>query len=203
MILFSIFLLTFTSCANIYQASDASSLIREHKLIAIVTPDVLISPQSHIRPEALKHIQFGEAVKLQYEMYDWILRRKMQKRFMEVEVQNIELTNKKLKESGFFDNTIISEKELCEILEVDAIITSNYTLNTPFSTVGEVVNGILTDDWQPVKETTVLLSLYDQASSKHIWNYRSELIETSYSNASTFVQSFMHHASKRMPYSLK
>lgn len=189
-----------SSCVTVFQTSDATSIATQHQKIAIIAPDVQMSPLPHTRREVMEQIEKSEATNLQYEMYDWMLRRQMRGQLEEVSIQSIETTNQKLEEAGYHDGTYLTEKELCELLEVDAILKSNYTLNAPFVNTGTIVTSILLEEDLPSKETTVMLSLYDHANEKQIWQYRNQIVETAWDNRTTFVQSFMRHASRRMPY---
>lgn len=190
-----------SSCARVYHAPDASTIVKKHKSIAIITPQVLISPRPFVPPSAMQEIQFNEAIGLQFEMYDWMLKRQLDGRFMDVKIQDVVQTNNKLEKEGFFDGEIYSHEELCELLEVDAILFSTYMLDSPFDVAG-IALAVLSDDYDPQQETSVNLSIFDNTQEKVIWNYRNSFRQ-SVTTPNHFIASFMRHASKRMPYSLK
>ncbi|MCX8020334.1 MAG: hypothetical protein N2747_07575 [Chitinophagaceae bacterium] len=60
-------------------------------------------------------------------MYAWLLRRKDQGK-MDVEVLDVETTNSKLQKAGYPDKPM-SPAELAEVLGVDGIISSNFSLS--------------------------------------------------------------------------
>jgi len=66
----------------------------------------------------------------------------------------------------------MSPKELCDLLDVDAVIFSNYALSKP--RVGGIIipwfwgtSGL----WGSTNETAVTLQLHDKQAQKIIWNY--------------------------------
>ena len=64
-------------------------------------------------------------------MYSWMLKRKMQGRITQ-EIQEVETTNALLKKAGYPENPLTSA-ELCSVLGVDGIMSSNYSLSKPMS----------------------------------------------------------------------
>lgn len=193
--------LILSSCARIYHAPDASNIAKKHQEVAIITPQVLLTPRPFVSQAAMQDMQFNEAINLQFEMYDWLLRRQFDGRFMDVKIQDVVQTNKILEKKGFFDGEIYSHEELCELLGVDAILFSTYTLDSPFD-VATVALAVLSEDYDPQQETSVNLSIFDNTEGKVIWNYRNSFRE-SVTTPNQFIASFMRHASKKMPYSLK
>ena len=74
---------------------------------------------------------------IQREMYAWILKRKMKDNFAQ-EIQDIETTNAKLKEAGYPEKPMTTA-ELCDVLGVDGILTSNFQFVKPMSEAAAVV----------------------------------------------------------------
>ena len=135
-------------------------------------------------------------------MYDWMLKRQRKGQFVaDIQIQDVVKTNETLEAAGFFDGQAYTNKEVCELLGVDAILFSTYTLDVPFD-VGTVATAVLLDDWNPHQRTTVDLSIYDNKEQELIWNYKNKL-RTTVSNPDQFVTSFMQNASKKMPYFLE
>ena len=64
-------------------------------------------------------------------MYSWMLKGKMRGKLSQ-EIQEIGTTNAKLKKAGY-PETPLTTAELCDVLGVDGIITSNYSLSKPIS----------------------------------------------------------------------
>ena len=190
------------SCAQIYYSPDAKARASTHEVIAIAPPKVSIAASKKVEAEALKEQQRTESTNFQREMYSWLLKRKMQKRIL-VEIQDVETTNAKLAKSGYFDDNPMSPNEICEVLGVDAVITSNYSLTKPMSDGAAVALGILVGVWGTTNNTTVTLGIHDKETKKLIWNYNHELSGSVGSTPAQLVDNLMRNASKKMPYSVK
>lgn len=187
-----------TSCAKIYYSSDAYDLARNHKTIAILPPTVSIAANRNLEPEAKEKQEVVESMNFQKEMYFWLLRRKMKEEKIP-EIQDIETTNIKLEKAGYPDSTFTSA-ELCEILDVDAILGSNYSLSKPLTEEEAIVVGILFDTWMPTNEVIVAINIKDCANTKLIWNYDHRFSGTVGSNPTMLVDRLMRKASKKIPY---
>lgn len=190
------------SCAKVYHVPNISTIVQEQKEIAIITPQVIMDKRATISENTIDEQQFSEAIYLQFEMYDWMLKRQRKGQFVaDIQIQDVVKTNETLEAAGFFDGQAYTNKEVCELLGVDAILFSTYTLDVPFD-VGTVATAVLLDDWNPHQRTTVDLSIYDNKEQELIWNYKNKL-RTTVSNPDQFVTSFMQNASKKMPYFLE
>jgi hypothetical protein len=189
-----------SSCAKIYQTPDAVSITSKHKLIAIAPPKVSIAPSKKSTPEGIIEQQKMESTNFQKEMHSWLLRRKMQNR-ISVDILDIETTNTKLKRAGYFEGTPITPAEMSELLGVDAIITSNYSLSKPMSEGGAVALGLLFGVWGNTNEATVTLDLHDKETKKMIWNFNHKVGGSVFSSPAQLVDNLMRNASKKMPYS--
>ncbi len=186
------------SCAKIFYSPDAKSLASAHKIIAIAPPKVSIAARKNVGADALIEQQKTESNNFQKEMYSWILKRKMQGS-MTVEVQDVETTNAKLSNAGFYEGKVLTPIEMCDILGVDGLLTSNYALTKPMSEGAAVALGILVGVWGPTNETTVTLSIHDQGTNKMIWNYNHKA-SSSLSTPARLVDALMRQASRKMPY---
>ena len=186
------------SCAKIFYTPDAARLAAAQKIIAIVPPKVAIAPRKNIAGDALIEQQKTESVNFQKEMYSWMLKRKMQGA-INVEVQDVETTNVILTKAGFEYAKVLTPKEMCDILGVDGIVTSNYSLTKPMSEGAAVALGILIGMWGATNEATVSLSVHDISTDKMIWNFDHKL-SSSLSTPARLVDALMRQASRKMPY---
>ena len=146
----------------------------------------------------MKEQQKTESINFQNEMYSWLLRRKMQNNLLQ-EIQEIATTNSKLKKAGYPD-TLLSTAELCQILGVDAVLTSDYGLRKPMSAGAAIAVGALFGVFGSTNEVKVSLSLSDCSNKKLIWNYNHRISGGLGSSAGGAVDALMRRASKRMPY---
>lgn len=199
-IIFLAFLIaTISSCAKIYHTPDAQMLARNQKIIAIIPPVVSIAANRKIDAESMREQQRTESINFQKEMYSWMLRRKMQGYFVQ-EIQETETTNALLKKAGYPEKPLTTN-EICALLGVDGVLTSNYGLSKPMSEGAAIATAILVGAWGTTNEVRVSLSINDCANSKMIWNYDHTFSGSLGSSPSRLVDNLMRQASRRMPYS--
>ena len=187
-----------TSCAKIYKSPDVSIQAKQHQRIAIIPSKVSIRKRKP-KPKELEVIKRREkaaSINYQIKMQDWLLKRKTKNQIL-VEVQDLETTNVKLREAGYFEGKQFSSSEICKLLGVDAIITSNYILSQP---VSEDVARMLDDCETITNEVLTNLSIFDGKKEKIIWSYKRRLLGTLGSSRDRMVSSIVKNASKRMPY---
>jgi hypothetical protein len=186
------------SCAKIFYTADASYLARSEKIMAIVPPTVSIAAKKNIDGVAIIEQQKTESVNFQREMYSWILKRKMQG-YVLVDVQDVEVTNALLASAGFYEGKIMTPSELCNILGVDGIITSNYSLSKPVSEATAVATALVIGFGGATNEAIVSMSIHDQRSDKMIWNYDHKL-SSAFGSPARLVDQLMREASRELPY---
>ena len=186
------------SCAKIFYTPDATQLARAQKIIAIAPPKVAIAARRNIDGTALIEQQKTESINFQREMYGWMLKRKMQGTIF-VDIQDVETTNAKLLNAGFENGQILTPNEMCKILGVDGILTSNYSLSKPMSEGVAIAAALLVGFWGATNEATVSLSIHDQSAEKMIWNFDHKL-SSSLGTQANLVDELMRQASREMPY---
>jgi len=186
------------SCAKVFYAPDARYVASAHKTIAIVPPKVSIAARKKVDAAALIEQQKTESINFQREMYSWMLKRKMQGTIF-VDIQDVETTNALLSDAGFRDPGLLTPAELSRVLNVDGILTSNYSLSKPISEVAAIALAVIAGWWAPTNEAVVSLSIHDSGSEKMIWNYDHKL-SSSLSSPARLVDELMRQASRKMPY---
>jgi len=199
----SIFLLVFVtailgSCAKIFYTPDARSLAQSQKILAIAPPKVSIAAKKHIDGVALIEQQKTESVNFQREMYSWMLKRKMQGT-ISVEIQDVETTIALLAKAGDIEGKIFTPDEMFQILGVDGILTSYYSLSKPMSEGAAIAVGLIGGTTGNTNEATVSISIHDSGTKKMIWNYDQKL-SSSLGTVSKLVDDLMRQASREMPY---
>jgi len=186
------------SCAKIFYTPDARPLAQNQKIIAIAPPKISIAPRKNVDGAALIEQQKTESVNFQREMYSWMLKRKMQGTIF-VEIQDVETSIALLSEARVNGGKVLTPNEMCQILGVDGILTSNYSLSKPMSEGAAIALGVIAGVWGPTNEATVSLSIHDSGTNKMIWNYDHKL-SSSLSTPAKLVDALMRQASKKMPY---
>jgi hypothetical protein len=186
------------SCAKIFYSPDATSLAMTQRIVAIAPPKVSIAARKNIDGNALIEQQKAESVNFQREMYSWMLKRKMQGTIT-VEVQDVETTNALLAKAGFNNGQLLTPIDMCSILGVDGILTSNYSLSKPMSEGAAIAGALLVGFWGATNEAEVSLSIHDQSANKMIWNFDHRL-SSSLGSPAGLVDDLMRQASREMPY---
>ena len=186
------------SCAKVFYTPDARTLASTQKIIAIVPPKVSIAVRKKVNAAALIEQQKTESINFQSEMYSWMLKRKMQGTIF-VDIQDVETTNAKLAAAGFQDAGLLTPTDLSRILNVDGILTSNYSLSKPISEGAAIALAILAGWWAPTNEAVVSLSIHDSRSAKMIWNFDHKR-SSSFGSPAKLVDDLMREASREMPY---
>jgi hypothetical protein len=196
--LIALVVLLFSSCAKVFYSTDAYTLARNQGDFAIVPPVVSIETKSKFDADAMKEQQKTESFNFQNEMYSWMLKRKMQGKIKQ-EIQVIETTNAILCRAGY-PEIPLSNAELCDLLEVDGILTSNFSLSKPMSEGAAIAAILLIGMWGNTNEVQVSLSLSDCKNAKLIWNYNHKYSGSVGSSTSQLVDELMRDASEKMPY---
>jgi hypothetical protein len=188
----------FQSCAKVFYTTDARYLASTQKIIAIIPPKVSIAARRKVDGPALIEQQKTESINFQREMYSWMLKRKMQGTIF-VDIQDVETTNAKLSAAGFEEGKLLTPADISKILNVDGILTSNYSLSKPVSEGAAIALTILGGWWAPTNEAVASLSIHDSGSDKMIWNYDHKL-SSSLGSPARLVDDLMRQASRKMPY---
>jgi len=186
------------SCSKIFYTPDARYLAQNQKIIAIIPPKVSIAAKKNVDGAALIEQQKTESVNFQREMYSWMLKRKMQGTIT-VEIQDVETTIAILTKAGVNEGKLLTPDEMCKLLGVDGILTSNYSLSKPMSEGAAIAVGLIGGTTGATNEATVSLSIHDSGTKKMIWNYDQKL-SSSLGTPAGLVDDLMRQASRKMPY---
>ena len=114
-----------------------------------------------------------------------------------IQVQDPQLTNQRLKEMGYFKRNHLSISEVCDKLGVDGMITSFFGLDKPLSPNDE--NLVRTVSNQN-NQASIHLELYDGFSKKVIWSFKNNLSGSNANNSGLLISSLMKNVCKKMPY---
>tara|TARA_B100001769_G_scaffold263296_1_gene246437 strand:- start:88 stop:696 length:609 start_codon:yes stop_codon:yes gene_type:complete len=185
-----------SSCASIYLAPNGKSIANKHDKIAIINPKVSIKARKKDNAEAIKESQRTSALEFQQEIYKFLLKRKTQGK-MQVNIQDVEETNAILERSNIEN---LTTKEMCDLLGVDAIMTSNFGLSKPMSVGGAIALAVLTGYGSSTNEVVVTLSLKNCDDRSLLWKYDHKYSGGVGSSPARLVAALMRKASKKMPY---
>lgn len=187
-----------SSCASVYITPEGQSKADKHQNVAILSPKVGFKANKRIDAEALKESQRTTSLDIQSEIYKWMLKRKTQGRIL-INIQDVEETNVLLNRNNF-DGYNLTTSEICKILNVDAVLYSNFNIDKPTSQGAAVVVGVLFGVGLQTNKATAALSIKDCQSNSMIWNYDHKFSGGLGSSSEQLVDNLMRNASKRLPY---
>ncbi|MEM7574201.1 MAG: hypothetical protein AAF433_14945 [Bacteroidota bacterium] len=194
-------LFIFSCGPSVYEAPEATSRVAEHAIIAVLPAGVTIKGRPKDDPEILAQLADVERTNFQYEIVGWMFRRKQQGR-MFVDILDVQTTNARLTEAGFFDegSETYTPAEWAAILNVDAVVTSNFQLSKPMSDGANLAVGLLTGFWGASNRTDVGMNIIDAQSGSLLWHYDWLSENTAFGSHEELVNRLMRNASRRMPY---
>ena len=197
-IILSLSLIFIGGCATVYLSPDGQSLSNKHNIVAILPPSIVLKSTKGMSAETVKQQQDDEAKVFQQEIYSYMLQRKS-KGQMVIDIQDVEETNVALKRNNL-DVSNMTTGELCELLEVDGILSSQFSLSKPMSGGAAVALLFLTGFGAATNEVTVSMSLKDCGQKSLIWKYDHKYSGGVLSSPASLVKTLMRDASKKMPY---
>ena len=186
-----------SGCASVYITPEGQSKADKHQNIAILSPKVGFSQTKRVDADAMKEAQRTTSLDIQSEIYKWMLKRKSQGRIL-INIQDTEETNVLLNRSNY-DGYNLTTKEICKILNVDAILFSNFNIAKPTSQ-GAAVVGALFGVGLQTNKATAALNIKDCESNSMIWIYDHKFSGGLGSSSEQLVDNLMRNASKKLPY---
>lgn len=196
----AVFLLSvLTGCARIYRAPAAEDLAARHQRIAVLPPDVLIQARRSDSRDWLDREAGAASAMFQREMVSWVLQRRQRGQFR-VNVQDAATTNTRLERAGFFFGEPFTPAELADLLDVDAVLISDFGLSRPLTEGGAVALGVLFNVWGPTNTVDVNLELHDKRTETILWSYNNRISGSVGSSPARLVNVLMRRASRKMPY---
>jgi hypothetical protein len=193
-----VYVFSTTSCAKTFYSVDYKRLAQHHQSVAVMPSFVSIAStgaNKRVVAEVLERQEAAESFNFQQVIHAWMQKSKSDGK-VAVEIQDIEITNARLKSAGY-PETLLTDAKLCEILGVDGIIVSNFELSKPLSTDEAIALGITTGVWANTDEVIATLGISDCANTKIIWNYEQKL---SGDSPIRIVEKFIQKTGKKIPY---
>ena len=187
---------TSQSCAKVFYSPQAYTKAKAQELLAILPPTVSIAAKRKTDADALKEQQKTESLNFQKEMYAWLLKRQMKGQF-NCEFQEPDYTNAKLKKAGYPEEPLTTE-EICEILQVDGLIKSNFGLSKPMSDGAAIALAVLAGVGGATNEVRINYTISDCQSKKLIFSYDHKYSGGMGSSSARLVDGLMRQISKKM-----
>lgn len=190
-------ILFLTSCgAKVYTSPDAKRLAHKQERIAILPPTITLREGQFTG--TFEQSKETESLHIQQAMFSWFLKR-MGKNRARQSLQDIETTNAKLKQAGYPAKTLTKE-EICQLLGVDAVISSHYTLSKPMPQGVAIATSVFLNYEGSTNEISATMNIFDANGRKVIWNYGNNFSGTWRYTYDDVVNRLMRNASKKIPY---
>ena len=194
LLIISIFL---SSCASVYLAPNAKQKSYSHEVIAIIPPNVSIVAKKKDTKELIEEAQKTSSLETQQEIYRYMLMRKS-KGQMKVNIQDLNKTNALLNRN---DVASLTPEEICTLLNVDAIISTDLIIHHPFSK-GAAVALLFIGVAATTNQAKVSMSIKGCENKELFWKYDHTYSGGVFTTPSQLIQGLMRNASKKMPYML-
>lgn len=198
--IFSIFL---TSCGpTIYLAEDFSSVSKSHKRVAILPLDVRVEMKElpdGMTKEELDESNIETGYTMQSNIYTELLRKSKDYR---VKFQDVDKTNSIFAKNELsYDDIVLEDKaKICELLEVDALISGNMRMSKPMSGAGAAALGVLFGSWGSTNKVYVTMNIHEGQDSDLMWKYDYEASGSVGSNPEQLSKSLMRNVASKFPY---
>lgn len=186
---------------NIYESGRFKELSKYHKELAIIPFITHLDLDKNISRQEYLELEEKEGYEVQNALETYFGRGNKRKKFS-VEFQNIKNTNAILLQNNITYKNIdtYTIKQLCELLEVDGIISGNMDLTILLS------KGVPTNfnfmDYITGQSNygRIGIKVSDGATGKLLWKYEKEINKKSGKNTIELIDKMMKKATRRFPY---
>lgn len=186
---------------NIYESARFESLSQDHEILAIIPFITNLDLEEDLSRAERSELEEKEGYEVQNALETYFGRGKKRKKFS-VDFQNIKNTNAILAQNNITYSNIdtYTVKQLCELLEVDGIISGNMDLNILLS------KGVPTDfsfmDYirGNANYGRIGIKISDGETGKLLWKYEKEINKKSGRNTIELIDKMMKKAARRFPY---
>lgn len=187
---------------KIYEAPNLPNLIKEHKKVAIIPFDVIISVKKLPKgttAEDLRNQEKVESLNIQNSMYTFFLK-KIEN--YTIAFQDVAHTNAVLAKAGINSETIKEHTmdELAGILQVDAIISGTVITEKPISEGAAVAIALIAGVGTRTNMATVTLNIHNGSDATLLWRFQRELSGTIGSSADDLINILMRQVARNFPY---
>jgi hypothetical protein len=192
---------------KIYESDSFGELSKDHKIIAILpfqTTLNLKSEDTSYSESQIATLERQEGIAVQEALESYFLNRKRKKK-LKIEFQDINTTNRLLKKAGITAENmdIYAPQNLCEILNVDAIISGTLTSRLLLSKDIDTSFDLITFLKGKSDYGKIILKLSDKKTGKLLWRYEKIINRKSGKNTRNIINKMMRIASRKFPYEEK
>ena len=191
---------------KIYESNKFEELSKDHKIIAILPFQTTLNFKSEQNnsEEQVKKLAQREGIAVQQALESYFLTRKNKKK-LKIEFQDINTTNRILKKAGItLENIdIYTPQALCEILNVDALVSGSLTSRILLSEEVDTSFDLITFLKGKSDYGKIIIKLSDKNTGKLLWRYEKTIDRKSGKNTSAIIAKMMRIASRKFPYEEK
>ena len=186
---------------NIYESARFESLSQDHKVLAIIPFITHLELEEELSREERSELEEQEGYEVQNALETYFGRGTKRKKFS-VDFQNIQNTNAVLAQNSINYSNIdtYTVKQLCELLEVDGIISGNMDLNILLSEGVPTEFSLMDYIRGDANYGRIGIKISDGASGKLLWKYEKEITKKSGRNTIELIDKMMKKAARRFPY---
>jgi hypothetical protein len=196
-----------TSCGpQIYQAKTFEQVKSEHKTVAILPFDAVTKYRKlpkGMTEESIKESNEATGYAVQGHSYSYFLKQYAKNRYT-IEFQDVDKTNALLNKAGltYNDLNMMDKSEICELLNVDCVISGKVTMSKPMSDGAAIAIGLLVGAWGPTNETNVSMTIHDKKEASLLWKYDFVAKGSIGSSSEQLTKALMKNVSRRFPYKI-
>ena len=184
-----------------FKSPNLKSLIYNAKTVAILPFKANISYKKMPKGVSIENIKEEEKIastSLQDGMYTYLLRKSND---YSVSFQDVGRTNALLKKAGIYDNIDeILADSICKVLNVDAIIKSNWTYEKTGSETAAIITALAFGVSKGVATGSLILQVYGAKDGDLAWRFYKEMNESAFSSANQLMERMMLKVGRNFPF---
>lgn len=194
----------FETSKQIYTSPELSNIIARTRTVAILPFNVSISYKKLPKGatvESIKENEKQESIQMQNGMYTYLLRKADD---YSVQFQNVDKTNTLLKKAGIFNSIDeIMIDSICKVLNVDAVIKSNWNYAKTGSEAGAIATAVLLGVSKSTGSGQLVMQIYDKKDGELAWRMSKEMNEGTFSSANELMERMMRKVGRIFPFTLE
>ncbi len=186
---------------NVFESSKFDVLSKDHHILAIIPFFTHLELEENITKEESTKLEEKEGYAVQDALETYFGLGKKKKKFT-VDFQNIKNTNAILAKEDITYNNIdtYTIKELCEILEVDAIVSGNLDINILLSKGIPVEFSFMDYILGDANYGRIGIKISDGKTGKLLWKYEYGINKKSGRNTADLIDKMMKKLVRKFPY---
>jgi len=186
---------------QIFESPSLPTLISTAKKVAILPFNVSISYKKMpkgLTLEQIKDNESAESVQMQQGMYTYLLRKSDS---YSVSFQEVDRTNAILKKAGVFNSLDeILPDSICKLLNVDAVIKSNWSYAKTGSEAGAIASAVLLGVSKGTGSGMLVMQINAAKDGEMAWRMSKEMNEGAFSSANELMERMMRKVGRLFPF---